>query len=397
MGTADGTTFISFEGNDSIVDTVYNDDLFISGNNIRFDSRVTGDMYAACNKIVYSDTVGGSLHAFCFSVEGLGPVGRSFLGFAFQIAVNAPVERNMLGFAQNIDIGPETVVGYDANLYGETVTFQGHVKNDLIIKANNAFIEGEIDGDFHFEGDELSISPDAVINGDLVYCSPEKAEIGDLAIIAGDVKWTQCIREEENGFSPFGAFSLLISHRGYFLALSLFSLLFFIVSVIPFPGALAIIVIWIALLISGNLFIMATKNLSRKTEAALEKKTLPSIGLGFAVVFLAPVAILVLLLTVFGAPLSAVLMLAFGLTCFAGGVYSALFIGRQFCALLNIGSKTSTGYGCYSLGVVMLVALSFIPLFGYFVFLVVIMMGIGGLTLAMYGKEENKLSSDTAS
>ena len=396
MGTATGTQFLNPEGKNTIIDSVYNDDLFITGNKIRFDAKVMGDMYASCNEIVYGDTVEGSLHVFCKSVEGLGPVGGSFLGFAYQISINAPVEKNILGFAPGIDIGPETIVGHDANLYGNTVTFQGHVKNDLIVHADDALINGRIDGDFYFEGGELSISPDAIIEGDLIYCSPEKAEIGDLAAISGEVKWTECIRENDEGLSATKAFSWIVSHRGYFLALSLFSILFFIVSVIPFPGALAIFMIWIALFISGNLFLMVTKNLSRKTETALKKKTLPSIGLGFAIIFLTPLAILILLLSIFAAPLSAVLILAFGLACFAGGVYTALFVGRRICALLNIGSKTSTGYGCYSLGMITLVALSFIPIIGYFLFLIIIMMGMGGLALAIYGKEGNELSSDTA-
>jgi hypothetical protein len=235
-----------------------------------------------------------------------------------------------------------------------------------------------------------------VIGGNLIYCSPEKAEIEGRAIIGGETKWTPSERENDESMSAFEIFGWLISHKGYFLSLSLFSLLFLIIMVIPYPGPLAVAVIWIALLISGNLFIMMTKSLSRKTETAIREKTLPSIGLGFAVVFLAPLVILILLLSIFGAPMSAFLILAFGLAGFAGGIYSSLFAGRRLCALLKIGSATSTGYGCYSLGMILLVAISYIPVIGYFVFLIIIMMGIGGLTLALFGKETSRISAYAA-
>ena len=274
------------------------------------------------------------------------------------------------------------------------MVFQGDVSKDLIVISNSAFISGRIGGNFQFEGDELDISPETVIEGDLIYYSPEKAEIGDLAVIAGEIKWTQRVVEEEEDSSFASAFMWLVSHRGYFLGLTLFSLMFFIFSAIPFPTIPAMIFLWIGFFISGNLFILASKGMARKTEMVLSKKTFPSIGLGFAILFLTPIAVLILLLSVFGAPLGAVLMLAFGILCFAGGVYAFLFIGRYLCRLMNIGSGKSTGYGCYTLGMFLLIALSFLPVLGYLIFIVTIMMGIGGLALAIYGREDNNIAAD---
>ena len=393
-GQAGGTQFINPKGSDTVIREDYDDDVFIAGNKIRFDGRVTGDLYAACSEFVAADSIDGNLIVACRSIQSLEPIGRSFVGFAQHITLNAPIKRNVLAFAQEITIGPETSIGASANLYGETVVFQGDVSKDLAIKSNSAFISGRIGGDFEFEGEELVISPETIIEGDLIYCSPEKAEIKNIAAIAGEVKWTQCVVEEEDDLSIVSTFTWLVSHRGYFLSLTLFSLVFFIFSAIPFPGFLAMIFLWIALFMSGNLFIMASKRLCGKTEMVLSRKTFPSIGLGFAILFLTPVAALILLLSVFGAPLGAVIILAFGIACFAGGVYASLFLGRRLCRLMNIGSDKSTGYGCYTLGMFLLTALSFLPALGYLIFIVTIMMGIGGLALAVYGREENDIADN---
>jgi hypothetical protein len=94
------------------------------------------------------------------------------------------------------------------------------------------------------------------------------------------------------------------------------------------------------------------------------------------------------MLSIFGLPLGAIMLLMFGVACFAGAIYATLFIGRRICVFLNIGSRESTGYGCFSLGIVIIVGLSFIPVLGYLVALIVVMMGLGGLTMAVYGKKD---------
>jgi hypothetical protein len=87
------------------------------------------------------------------------------------------------------------------------------------------------------------------------------------------------------------------------------------------------------------------------------------------------------------------MLLLFGVASFAGAIYATLFLGRRICLILNIGSRESTGYGCFSLGIVVLVALSFIPVLGYFIALIVVMMGLGGLTMAVYGRKQPEASA----
>ena len=384
------TQFISAKGNDSAIVNEYNDDVFLTGNTIRFDGKVRGDFYAACNELVLSDTIEGNLTIACKSIQSLGFIGRSFIGFAYSISSNAPVGRNFTGFARQIVVGPDVIIGMDANLFAGNVVFQGDVKGGVKIHADNATFSGKVAGDLQFEGDSLTISPDAVIGGDLIYCSPEKAEIGRPASIAGQIKWTPCERDkkEDKGTSFGKVFMWLASHRGYFLSLTLFSLIFFIFAAIPFPSFLAAIGLSITFLLSGNIFILFSKNLSRKTELVLSKKMFPSMGVGFVVLLLSPIATIVLLLTIFAAPLGAILILTLGVACFAGCVYAALFIGRKICRLLKIGSRSTTGYLCYSIGIVIVLMLSLIPIFGYVLMMLVTMMGLGGLVLAVFGGKD---------
>ncbi len=381
------TLFLNPDKPDFEADSAYYDDVLLSGGTIKLNSYIEGDLIGFCYEMVQSGSVDGNFNVFCYSVQVLGPVKGSLRSFARLVSCNVPVGRNFIAFAQEINIGPDAVIGRDANIYGGTVTIEGEIKGNLVVEAGRAELTGTVSDCFCFEGRELVLGPNAVIGGDLSYESPEKVQIPSSAKIAGEVKWTPTEardKKEPALVSIAKVFSWLIPHRAYFLGLTFISLLFFIGSAIPFPTGLAMFILWFTLLVSGNLLLLFTGGLSSRTEKVLREKTLPSIGLGFAIMLLTPIVSLILLLTIF---FGGMVVLLYGVACFVGAVYASLFIGRRICILLNIGSESSKGYGCYSLGVVLLVALSYIPVIGYLLSLLVVMMGLGGLALAVFGGE----------
>jgi len=386
------TQFLNPEQKGFKADSVYDDDVFIAGNKLKFDSKVRGDLFAACNEMVQSEIVDGNFNSFSQSIQSLGPIRGSFRSFARYVSCNAPIGRNLIAFGQEITIGPDVDIGRDAHLFAANVNFQGNVKGDLKAYSREIVFSGSVGGDFVYKGGELSIDPDAVIEGDLIYETPEKADISTSARITGEVKWTRTERKEreQSGWVTFGkVFTWLISHRGYFLFMTIISLGLFMGLAIPFPAGLSMVILWIMLAISGNILIVLSKGMALRTEQNLSNKLFPSLGIGFAILFLAPIVAVVLLLTIIGAPLGAVLILLFGAGCFGGGIYAALFIGRKICRLLGIGDGRP-GYLCFTIGMVILVALSFIPIIGYLLSMLVIMMGLGGLTLALFSDSELK-------
>jgi hypothetical protein len=391
-GNVFATQFLNPDKKGFKADSVYDDDVFIIGNELKFDSEVLGDLFVACNEIVQAETVEGNFNNFCQSVQSLGPVGGSFRSIARYITCNASINRNLIAFGQEITIGPDVVIGRDAHLFAGVLNFQGDVKGDLKVTASQATFSGSVAGSFRFKGEKLTIGPDAVIEGSLIYETPDKADISNSARIAGDVRWTRTEprEKERNPWVTLGRiFAWLISHRGYFLFMTVVSLGLFIGLAIPFPAGLAMVISWIMLAVSGNILILLSKRLALRAEQNLNARLFPSLGIGFAILLLTPIVAVVLLLTIIGAPLGAVLILLFGVGSFAGGIYAALFIGRKICGLLGIGDARP-GYLCFTIGMVILVALSFVPVIGYLLSMLVIMMGLGGLTLALFSEIELK-------
>ncbi|UCC79693.1 MAG: polymer-forming cytoskeletal protein, partial [Candidatus Zixiibacteriota bacterium] len=324
------TKFISIKGEGYLADTVYNDDLFITGNKIKMESRIDGDLFAFCQEIVHSDTVLGSFNSFSFNAQVLGPVEQSYRGWGYSINCNAPIGRNILVFGNEITIGPQAQIVQDGDIFCSKLIFQGDLDGNLKIEANYAEISGHVGGNIEFKDGHLKIGPEAVIDGDLYYRSPWKAEISNSANIRGEINWEETeTRDEDIGTSiTFGKLlAWTFSVRGYLLLLSTVSLISLVFSVIPFPPFLIIILYSVIFLISGNILILLTKDKMRMTLTTIADKFLPSLGLGFVIFFVVPVVSLVILFTLVGAPLGMALLFVFGVALFAGIVYAATFLG----------------------------------------------------------------------
>ncbi|UCE67275.1 MAG: polymer-forming cytoskeletal protein [Candidatus Zixiibacteriota bacterium] len=387
--SAGATKFISIKGEGYLADTVYNDDLFITGDKIKMESRVDGDLFAFCQEIVHLDTVLGSFNSFSLNAQVLGPVKQSYRGWGYSINCNAPVGRNILIFGKEITIGPQAKIAQDGDMFCSKLIFQGRLDGNLKIMADNAEINGHVGGDIEFEKGHLKIGPDAVIDGGIYYRSPQKAEISNSANIYGEINWEEIETGDRNAGTgiTFGKIlAWIFSVRGYLLLLSVVSLILLVFSVIPFPALLIIVLYSVIFLISGNVVILLTKDRMRKTLTTIENKFLPSLGLGFIIFFVAPVVSLVILLTLVGAPLGMALLFIFGAALFAGTVYASTFLGWKVWDILGGKAENRSGYLCYSTGIVLLIILSFIPVLGYLLATVAIMTGLGGLAQTFKSK-----------
>ncbi len=382
--TALATRFINSKEHGFKADPIYDDDVFIAGNKIKWDSRVKGDLFTFSAEVAKFNTVEGSFNAFGNVIKVLGPVEGSFRGFGNQVDCLAPVGRNLLIAGNEVTIGPEARITKNADITCADVSFDGSVDGNLRIFAGKASIAGEVGGDLIFEGKTLYLDSDAVIKGDLIYRSTRKAEISNPKSVKGETKWTIKEIEEKDSNIAFAMFKFIVSYKGYLLLVIFFSSIIIIFSLIPFPTPLVVIGLWIMMFISGGITLALTKKKSSETEEVLSKRLLPSIGLGFIILLLAPLAIFVLMITVIAAPLGAALMFLFGAASFAGLIYALLFAGRMIFRLFGLKPGNGQGYFCFLVGMVIAVLLSIIPVAGYLITLLLLMAGLGGLTLTFF-------------
>jgi hypothetical protein len=389
------TTFLNTKSPSFEVDTVYNDDVFISGARIKFDSKVIGDLFSLSYEMVQTDTVTGNFMALAYSVQNLAPVLGSYRAAARTMSCNADVGRNVLLLGQEINVGPNSHIGHDADLAGASVIFQGDVAGNLKIKSKFAVISGKVGGNLEFRGDSLTINPNTVIAGDVNYNSPTRATIASGSVISGNVNWKKADTEkqkEKKKSNFWTALTGIISLRGYFIISTFLSVAIIVLTLIPFPSWVLLIVLWFVLAVSGNLLILILKSKALTTIKVLDVRLFPSMGLGFIIFFLTPIVALILFFTVLAAPLSPLLIMLFGAATFAGGIFASLFLGRRICHLFSPVSDNTPGYLCYTMGMTVILFLSFVPILGYILVLLAFMTGLGGL-VQTFGKNKIELSS----
>jgi hypothetical protein len=391
FSTAYATEFIDYSA-DTKLDSVYDDDVFLGGNNVRFDATVTGDLFVFSWEVVQSGNVGGGFNAFAGSIQALNNIDGSFRGFGNEISLNAPVGRNALIFGNMVTIGPQAVIRQNLEAYCQTISFEGEVYGGLDFKSCCVTINGEVHGDVYVEIDpgdsdaNILIGPETIIEGDLIYSSHLRAEIDENAVINGNIKWDEL--EDKVADLTFGKImAWIISLKGYLIMNILISMVMLTFAIIPFPTPFWIIAVSIMFLISGNIVLSMTKEKAAQFELVLNKQLLPSMGVGLVIFFLVPILILISIIAI---PLAMVLTLIFGVAAFIGSVYVTLFFGRKFYRLLGMEAAAKPGYLYYSVGTILITLMMAVPYLGYLISTLMYITGLGGLYVSYLKRNELK-------
>lgn len=182
---------------------VIDDDVFIAGSNVVIDGAVTGDLFATGATVTVNGEVGGSLVA----------AGQT-------IVVNGVVSGSIYAGSSSLELGPEAQVGRNLYYGGFSVeTKPGSVINrDLLFGGYQAIVGGEVISDVNVGGTALEISGTVGgnVNADVGdpgpgfdsfpgFFSPPGApaiirpgiRVSDEAQIGGEVRYSSSVRQDE--------------------------------------------------------------------------------------------------------------------------------------------------------------------------------------------------------
>jgi len=368
---------------------IYDDDIFIGANKVSFQSEISGDLIGGSQELDFS---GNSLGNIIWAAKWIiikGPVDRSVRCFAQTIDINAPIGRNLIAFGQNINIGPGTRIGKDALISGGSIEYEGYVRENLRIVGERVIIAGTVVGNLDIRAAELEIKPNTIIEGNLIYSSPEKAKIEDSVIINGEITWTKS--ETDKSEQKYQAFKPITFFLFSFLIFNFIcSLIIFIITLI-LNNSLLIPSIFIALIVCGIVITSLSKNTAFKTVAVLEKRFFISLGLGLLLILLFPLATILTTVTIIGMPLGLLIIFAFGILGFAGAIYAAQFIGGLITRLVSVNDNTSYILKMM-IGVIILAGLILIPVVGWIIAVLTLASGLGALILSFDRFKDKELS-----
>lgn len=288
-------------------------DVYAAGQSVTISGTVTGDVIAASQTVTISGTVDGNVRLAGQAVTITGHVARSATIFASSLVVAAP----------------------------------GSVRNDLVAAASSISIEGDVGRDLLASVSNLTIA--GTIGGDVTYSSENTARIAGGAV-HGTVQHVRPQPTTTTQISPWAAAA------GWLLGL-LYALV-----------ALSLITVAAGLLVPRMLQRVTDRLLPSPWRALL---------VGFVAAIVMPFALLLLLITIIGAPLALAGILVWTALTLATFVFGAHYLGRLVLPGSHHPVLTS-----FVGGVILIVALQ-IPWLNIPVWLAMVFFGLGAQLLEL--------------
>ncbi|MDQ5950768.1 MAG: hypothetical protein QG639_44, partial [Patescibacteria group bacterium] len=329
-----------FRGGDSVIaNESYNGDLYIGAGTAQVLGTVEGDLLAA----------GGSI-----SVDGTVTEDARIAGG--NITFNGDVGGNVTVLGGTVTFGPNSTVAGSVVVFGGNITMQGSILGNVYGGAGAASLNGSVGQNVNLDAGSLNVSPSASVSGSLIATVEEQSEISPEAQIAGmsDIKVREKSDKKVNvqqaaGISAAGIFS-------QFIFGSLMSL------------AGGLLLLW---LLPGWFTQLAR---------TIEVSPGPALGWGLVYIFMMPIVFVFLLLTVIGIPLAFLTLLIWITNAIIASWITALVIGR-WLADKNEWSWIEGRYTQLVVGVLVLNAISLIPIIGWLLGFAAFVLGMGALLL----------------
>jgi len=292
--------------------------------------ETTGDLEAFGGTVVVRGTVDGDLRAVGGSVQIEGTVTGDVDATTGNVYVEGTIEGDLRGAGGHVQIAESGTVG-----------------GTLEVGAGSVVIAGTVGGNARIGADSITLAPTAVLDGSLEYDGT--LDRATDAQVAGSVT-------ENPGLSVGGG--PIPDVAGF-----VFSVYFLLVN-----------------LLVGALLLLAFPRFS----AGLVDRTVERPGatgvLGVGTLLGAPVALVLIALTILGIPLALLGIVGYVVAIWLGSIYGRYVLGAW---LLSLGDYENRWLALL-LGVLGVFAVARIPVLGGFVELAVLVWGLGALVLGVY-------------
>jgi cytoskeletal protein CcmA (bactofilin family) len=331
-------------------------DHFVAGGSLTIDDPVAGDLVAAGGSIDVDAPVGGDAVLAGGRARLGADVAQSVYAAGGQITVAGRVGHNLRAVGGRVELGPQAQVAGNATVAGGQVTLRGRIGGHVQIGGGQVLIDGPVAGNVSVGAGQLELGPRARIEGRLRLRSGDEPTLSPQAQVLGGIERLEIPAPGGRVGWPGG------ERQG-------------------FGGGW----LWTAgLMLLAAVLLGLMPRVFGAVAQALQSQPALSVGLGFLVLVATPAAVLVLLVTLIGAPV-ALLLLATYLALLPVG-YASAGIGLGDWALRRWRAAEATTLhwrvGAAAAAVLALSLLGRIPFVGGWVAFVALLLGLGALALA---------------
>jgi len=328
-------------------------DHFAAGQNITIINPVVGDLLATGRQVLVDARVGGDAAAAGGTVRFNGAVSDNVYAAGGEVFLNGTISRNARLAGGTVELAPSSRIDGGASIAAGQVRVNGAIGSYLQAAGGNIHIDGPVGGDVEASGGEIELGPNARIAGKLRYRSRNDLKQDPGAQVSGGI---ERLPYRVQNAPAIGGF---------------FRVVFWV-----WMLGLMLLVAIILLLLPGF----------SKVIAVVQTRPGASALLGFVLLVCIPVASVILLITLIGAPLALLSMAAYFVLLLVGYLAAAAAVGDTILIRLRPGTVERIGWRIAAAicGILVIAILGRIPFLGGLISFVTLIIGIGGVGLQLH-------------
>lgn len=336
---------------------IINSDYFAAGNSVTVMGTINGDAYVAGGNVTFDGIVNGDIIAAggTITIRGAAQNVRVAGG---NITINGTIEKNLTVFGGNVSLGDNARLMGSIVAGGGSVNLLSAVGRGATLAGGNVVISNLINGNVYAGTGQLTLQPQAIINGNLVYVSDQTAQVLPGAKVNGKLTHTLPKKQTTEPEVTAARTNALLGLGFAALTIKAITLL--------------------SLLIIGWILLALVPNYVKKVTDCIVDKTWMSLGTGFVAIILAPIVFIILLATVIGIPLALVFIALFCIMAFVSKLFVMLLLGEKIGKAIN--SKMPMSLALF-IGAVVYGIIVIIPIFGWLFDCVAVLLGLGSLLI----------------
>jgi cytoskeletal protein CcmA (bactofilin family) len=319
--------------------------LAANGSTINIEGNIDGDLYCLGSQVVISGRVNGDVFCIAQSINISGRVDGSIRLVTGDVNLSGSVKNDGLVMAQNFILTDKGTIGRDLTLSTGGARMNGSIGRDLAVMAQTLELGGYIGRNVSGRVMKLTVNSTADVRGDIKYTGNTDAIRLSGSKVSGSIVRTPMVSTPSYGDGIGGL----------------------VVGYLVFVGSL--LIVSMASIWALPKFFVAT---NKEIDSSLAKTSL----YGLANLFLVPLVLIALTITLVGIPLAGLIAVAWILGLILCGPVAAYFIGSKVLK----GKKASKNeYLVMLVGSLIILALYIVPVVNLLVGLAVGIVGSGAI------------------
>lgn len=328
---------------------VVDDDLFIAATQVAIRGTVNGDVFVAGGSVAIEGTINGDVYAAGGLVTVTGKVSQDLVVLGGNVNLSgAEVGDGVIAGAGQLDISSDTKIGGGLIFAGGWGILSGEVGRNVVGGCGRLLLDGSVGRSVYVGASVLNVDSAARIGGSLTYRAGKSESISSAAEIKGGLN-------KVSGTAP---------RKGWRFSLKNFGLAGYVYS-------------YVSSLVVGIILVYFFRFQVERVAETVLIQPWRSLGLGFLVLFLTPVAVIIFLASVVGIPIGLIIFALWMLSIYLTHFFISYLFGDSLAGLLK--DRSLNPYLVMALGLLVYQLLGLIPIFNFFIGLATILFGLGAL------------------